>query len=75
MINLLLLNIYHTDEFKGKRKRRIIVYGSVTRYGPRNQLPAQGVNRRRESVFMILLMKFIIIDDSWINYIFRLGIG
>ena len=23
--------------------RRIIVYGSVTRYGPRNQLPAQGV--------------------------------
>ena len=26
-----------TDAFKRRRKRRIIVYGSVTRYGPRNQ--------------------------------------
>ena len=31
------------DEFKRRRMRRIIVYGSVTRYGPCNQLPAQGV--------------------------------
>ena len=30
-----------TDEFERKRKRRITVYGSVTRYGPR--VPAPGV--------------------------------
>ena len=49
MISLLLLNRfylqwYHMDEFNRNRKRRIIVYGSVTRYGTRNQLPAQVVN-------------------------------
>ena len=47
MISSLLLNhfypvISHRHEFK--RKRRIIVYGSVARYGPRNQLSEWGVN-------------------------------
>ena len=30
-----------------RKRKRIIVYGSVTRYGPRNQLPAQEVKRRK----------------------------
>ena len=52
MTSLLLLNhfcpvIYHTDVFKRERKRQIIAYGSVARYGPRNQLPAQEVNSFR----------------------------
>ena len=50
MINLLLLNNfyiqwYHADEFERKRKRRIIVYGSVTRYGPRTGC------KRKESIY------------------------
>ena len=44
MISLLLLNnFYPVVSFKGERKRRIVVYGSVARYGPRNQSPAQWV--------------------------------
>ena len=35
-------NFLIIDEFESRRKRRIIVYGSVARYGPRIQLPAQG---------------------------------
>ena len=42
MISLFLSNDIR-NEFE--KKRRIIVYGLVTRYGPRNQLPAQGVNQ------------------------------
>ena len=37
MTSLLLLNNFYpcdTDEFKRKRKRRIVVYDSATRYGP-----------------------------------------
>ena len=47
MISLLLLNNfyfseYHTDEFKRKRKRRIIIH-TVHSLWSANQLPAQGV--------------------------------
>ena len=35
MMSLLLLN-------KRKRKRRIVVYGSVTRYGPQSAASASG---------------------------------
>ena len=34
---------YHTNEFKRKRKRRIIVYDSVTRYGPRTSCQREGL--------------------------------
>ena len=51
MINLLLFNnfypmiaTYVAMSSNEEKKRQIIVYGSVTRYGPRNQLPAQEVN-------------------------------
>ena len=33
----------HTDEFKGRRERRIIVHGSVTRYGPRTSCQRNGL--------------------------------
>ena len=36
---------YHTDEFK--RNRRIIVYGSVTRYGPQTSCQRKGLKLRR----------------------------
>ena len=35
MMSLLLLNNFYLNEFKRRRKRRIVVDGSVTRYGPR----------------------------------------
>ena len=50
MIGLLLFNNFYpvmSYEFKRKRKRRIIVYGSVARYGPRTKLLAQGVKTPR----------------------------
>ena len=34
-----------------KKKRRIIVYGLVTRYGPCNQLSAHGVKRYKQQGF------------------------
>ena len=34
---------YHTDEFERKRNRRIAVYGSVTRYGPRTSCQRNGL--------------------------------
>ena len=49
MINLLLLNnfypylSYHTSS---KESDKLLYTRLVTRYGPRNQLPTQGVNRR-----------------------------
>ena len=47
MISLLLHNNFypaiHTDELERKRKRRIIVYGSVTRYGPRTSCQRKGL--------------------------------
>ena len=52
MISLLPLNNfypdrwYHTDEFKTKRKRRIIVYDSVARYGPQTSCQSKGVEER-----------------------------
>ena len=36
---------YRTDEFERKRKRRIILYDSVTRYGPRISCQRKGVNQ------------------------------
>ena len=33
---------------KGKESDKLLYDGSVTRYGPRNQLPAQGVNTARK---------------------------
>ena len=47
----LIISIHrrHTDEFNSKRKRRIIVQGSVTRYGPRNQSPAQVVQTKERN--------------------------
>ena len=49
MMSLLLLNsfypvISYRRVRKRKRKRRIVVRGSVTRYGPRTSLPAQRIN-------------------------------
>ena len=36
------LALYVVSAQSSERKRRIIVHGSVARYGPWNQLPAQG---------------------------------
>ena len=47
IISLVLLNHfqwYRTDEFERKGNRRIIVYGSVTRYGPRTSCQRRGLN-------------------------------
>ena len=42
-------------EFKRKRKRRtIVLYCSVTRYGPRTKLPAQGMYWERERKILVL---------------------
>ena len=48
-VTLLMISIrwYRTDEFNGKRNRRIIVYGSVTRYGP--QISCKGLTVYRVS--------------------------
>ena len=46
MINLLPLDNFcpvTSHPTSSKRKRRIVVYGLVTRYGPRSELPAQVV--------------------------------
>ena len=42
-----MISLFLFDDIRNEfeKKRRIIVYGLVTRYGPRNQLPAQGVNQ------------------------------
>ena len=56
MRNLLPLDnfypvIYRTDEFKRKRKRRIVVYGFGHSLRSANQLPAQGVKSEEVSSF------------------------
>ena len=43
--SLLLNNFYHTDEFERRRKRRAVVYGSVTRYGPRTSCQRKRLKR------------------------------
>ena len=53
MISSFLSSDYHTEVFNRRRKRRIVVYGSVTRYGPRNQLPAQGVNIETKEIVIV----------------------
>ena len=37
---------YRTDECKRRRKRRVIVYGSVTRYGPRTSCQREGLTAK-----------------------------
>ena len=44
---------YHTNEFKRKRKRRIIVYDSVTRYGPRTTCQRKGFKRISQVKFFV----------------------
>ena len=56
MTSWLLLDSFHPAisyrrEFKRNRKRRIIVYGSVTRYGPRTSCQRNGVNSKDLSSF------------------------
>ena len=41
----------HIDEFKREWNRRITVYGSVARYGPRTSCQAQGVESRETNGF------------------------
>ena len=47
---------YRTDEFRRERERRIVVYGSVARYGPR--VPAQGVRLERTEYLSCHLLFF-----------------
>ena len=75
IINLLLLNHFcpttsHTDEFERKRKRRIIVYCSVTRYG--QILPINFCNSRRRCLSVRKrCKKFILLADTLRNNVFE----
>ena len=54
MISLLLLDNFYPsdiiiDEFKGKGKRRIVLHGSVARYGPRISRQRKGFNIKSQT--------------------------
>ena len=41
-----------SDEFQGKRERRVTVYGSVARYGPRTSCQRKGLN-------LLLMLQYV----------------
>ena len=50
MFLIISIQWYRIDEFKRKRKRRIIVYSSVTRYGPRTSCKRKGLKIKSQAI-------------------------